>query len=409
MKTEFSSHGLTPLPRHTGPVGLVTRPAVTTERSITSDGSALQHNIIPHSGNKGWKNAPSSFSTSKSTLGTTTRYGCAERSVQPRTDLRNLQTRKAVIIHVSYCGTKGARRIRSTSAISDLFDLLVTELGYKAVNVRVLTDEPHHVVGARILLSPTFDNILHSMRWLVQDTAPGDQLFFSFNGRGEQTRQDQDGKKRVSWDDAILPSDYNIQGGIKGEIIHNVLVRGLKFGATLTALFDCRHSATIMQLPFEFAVEKGRKGALVVREESGPVETIPSAGRAMAIIINSLLQRGNRIKDKAEIYRQLAKKGKMTLVEELSNNGEVFCFSACAAAEKDIDGFAMTSPFKNGPLTIAFVKLMQTRKALLHEPRTYRAALQVVAKAMSRRTRKQLPSFSSTSHCSLDKPITIFQ
>lgn len=54
--------------------------------------------------------------------------------------------------------------------------------------------------------TPTKDNILDSLRWLVKDAFPGDVLFFFYSGLGLLV-DDACGYENEGFEEAIIPSD----------------------------------------------------------------------------------------------------------------------------------------------------------------------------------------------------------
>ncbi|KAH9975251.1 caspase domain-containing protein [Lactifluus volemus] len=111
-------------------------------------------------------------------------------------------------------------------------------------------------------------NMLNAMRWLVEDARPDDALFFHYSGHGGRTR-DLNGDEVDGWDEGnaihiqfptswlkknevIFPVDYKTAGIITDDLLHDSLVRPLPAGCRLTGVFDSCHSASILDLTFEF-------------------------------------------------------------------------------------------------------------------------------------------------------------
>ncbi|KZS87306.1 hypothetical protein SISNIDRAFT_471061 [Sistotremastrum niveocremeum HHB9708] len=93
---------------------------------------------------------------------------------------------------------------------------------------------------------PTAQNIISEMEKLVEDAIPGDHLFVYFGGHGEQL-PDKDGDEDDELDEAIVSCDGRL---ITDDDMHDILIRPLPPGCRLTALFDCCHSGTVLDLPY---------------------------------------------------------------------------------------------------------------------------------------------------------------
>ncbi|RKP09323.1 peptidase C14, caspase domain-containing protein, partial [Thamnocephalis sphaerospora] len=98
-------------------------------------------------------------------------------------------------------------------------------------------------------LRPTRQNITRRLKWLVKDAEPGDSLFFHYSGHGVAV-EDEDGDEVDGYDEAICPVDYLEKGIILDDKLHDLLVRPLKQGVQLMAVFDCCHSGTALDLPY---------------------------------------------------------------------------------------------------------------------------------------------------------------
>merc|ERR1719499_2672641 len=100
------------------------------------------------------------------------------------------------------------------------------------------------------------------MRWLVAGAQPGDALFFHFSGHGAQQR-DPHGIEEDGMNETILPVDFKSAGMITDDIMGDLMVKHLPEGVRLTAVMDCCHSGTGLDLPFSWT---GRGW----REETNP-------------------------------------------------------------------------------------------------------------------------------------------
>lgn len=97
--------------------------------------------------------------------------------------------------------------------------------------------------------TPTRENILAAMRWLVSGCRRGDSLVFHFSGHGSQL-SDEDGDELDGHDETLWPVDYRKSGVIVDDIVNAALVRPLPGGVTLHAVVDACHSGSALDLPF---------------------------------------------------------------------------------------------------------------------------------------------------------------
>jgi uncharacterized caspase-like protein len=147
--------------------------------------------------------------------------------------------RKALLIGINYFGQKGELK----GCINDVNNVKqFIQSQYKFNDIRVLTDDQQSNL-------PTRSNILDSFRWLVQDAREGDCLFLHYSGHGAH-QDDKHGDEADGQDETLVPVDYQKAGMITDDDVHGALVAPLQRGVRLTAVFDCCHSGSIMDLPF---------------------------------------------------------------------------------------------------------------------------------------------------------------
>jgi uncharacterized caspase-like protein len=123
-------------------------------------------------------------------------------------------------------------------------------LGFAHHDIRIITDDNPDDL-------PTKENILKAMRELVHGAQPGDSFFFYFSGHGMQIK-DLEGDELDGLDECICAMDYrgdqqyqdcNTPGLIVDDTMHEIMVEPLPPQCRLTAIFDCCHSGTILDLP----------------------------------------------------------------------------------------------------------------------------------------------------------------
>ncbi|EUC62996.1 ICE-like protease (caspase) p20 domain protein [Rhizoctonia solani AG-3 Rhs1AP] len=135
---------------------------------------------------------------------------------------------------------------------SDILDLLRKSGDYSHCDIRVLADVP----GLSDNQRPTRENIVKGLHWLSEGCRSGDRRFFHYAGHGTQV-QDKDGDEEDGYDEAIQPADWatKYERGDEGLILddefRDFLVDPLPGGSTLTAVVDCCHSGTILDMEQE--------------------------------------------------------------------------------------------------------------------------------------------------------------
>ncbi|KAJ1847641.1 Ca(2+)-dependent cysteine protease [Coemansia sp. RSA 2706] len=161
--------------------------------------------------------------------------------------LSNCRGRKrALLIGINYIGTKHMLK----GCINDVLGMkkfIIEHFGFREEDMVILTDNQRN--NPRRL--PTHENILKAMKWLVSDARMNDSFFFHYSGHGITVESEQseeiDGK-----DEAICPMDFESKGTIVDDDMNAIMVHNLPRGSRLTAIFDCCHSATALDLPFMY-------------------------------------------------------------------------------------------------------------------------------------------------------------
>jgi len=143
-------------------------------------------------------------------------------------------------------------------------------------------------------------------------------------------------------DEAICPADFRGAGLIVDDELHSILVASLPPGVRLTAIMDCCHSGTALDLPYIFAAKSGK----------------------------------NLEKKKKEKKKKNKKKGKKDSSDEGPNHGIVVMFSGCqddqVSADVVLEGsatgavsFSFITSMGEHNLDITFEDLMVNIKKIL--------------------------------------------
>ncbi|KAJ9620988.1 Ca(2+)-dependent cysteine protease [Taxawa tesnikishii (nom. ined.)] len=156
--------------------------------------------------------------------------------------------RKALLIGINYFGQRGQLR-GCINDVKNMSTYLNEHFGYKREDMVILTDDQQNPMS-----QPTKANIFRAMHWLVKDARPNDSLFFHYSGHGGQTK-DLDGDEEDGYDEVIYPVDFRQAGHIVDDEMHRIMVRPLRPGVRLTAIFDSCHSGSALDLPYIYSTQ----------------------------------------------------------------------------------------------------------------------------------------------------------
>mmetsp|Transcript_11724 Transcript_11724/g.16432 ORF Transcript_11724/g.16432 Transcript_11724/m.16432 type:complete len:313 (+) Transcript_11724:187-1125(+) len=151
--------------------------------------------------------------------------------------------RRAVLVGINYIGQQG-QLSGCHNDVHNIKDYLINVQGFKEQDMLILMDDGRSH-------EPTRDNILKSLKRVTEYSEPGDVVFFHYSGHGGQVR-DTSGDEEDGYDETLIPVDFKRSGQIIDDLLSDVLVKSLKQGVTLTALMDCCHSGTVLDLPYRF-------------------------------------------------------------------------------------------------------------------------------------------------------------
>jgi metacaspase-1 len=176
------------------------------------------------------------------------KLGAGESSTEKPVEALNAITgkRKALFIGINYFGTQSELK----GCINDVKNIRAfLEEKYKLDEVLVLTDDQ----TADPTKMPTRENILNGFKWLTGGANKGDSLIMHYSGHGGSVK-DLDGDEEDGNDETLCPSDYDTAGQIVDDDVHECLVKGIPEGVRLTAIMDCCHSQSILDLPYTYNI-----------------------------------------------------------------------------------------------------------------------------------------------------------
>jgi hypothetical protein len=157
---------------------------------------------------------------------------------------------RGVFIGINYTGLSGELR----GCVNDVRTMLATlqRIGFPLAEALILVDDPQFPGFSAL---PTKANIEQALRWLSSDSRPGDTLFLHYSGHGSQ-QTNRNGTEADGKDETLVPLDYQSTGVIVDDDLYTMVVRPLRPGVRLTAVMDCCHSGTLLDLPFEFVASR---------------------------------------------------------------------------------------------------------------------------------------------------------
>ena len=154
---------------------------------------------------------------------------------------------RSLFVGINYPGTSAELK-GCVNDVTVILKLLEDRMQFDVRDRRIYVDERGYPGKTG---EPTKQNILDGLRWLVEGANPGDALFFHYSGHGTKVA-DRDGDDDDGYDEALVPGDYSRAGMILDDDIYKIVLRDLKPGVRLTAITDCCHSGTIMDLEYQF-------------------------------------------------------------------------------------------------------------------------------------------------------------
>ncbi|KAL7543760.1 hypothetical protein ACHAXR_013058 [Thalassiosira sp. AJA248-18] len=175
--------------------------------------------------------------------------------------------RRALFIGINYYGQNGELR-GCINDVKNIKQFLTSN--YRIDEILVLTDDQKDPKSI-----PTRKNILDAFRWLRNGARAGDSLILHYSGHGGSVK-DTDGDEEDGMDETLIPVDYQKAGQIVDDEIHDVLVRGLAKGVRLTAIMDCCHSESMLDLPYIYTVDGDLQ--IIETSKNEGIATIVGAG-----------------------------------------------------------------------------------------------------------------------------------
>ncbi|BFZ55261.1 T-complex protein 1 subunit eta [Savitreella phatthalungensis] len=285
--------------------------------------------------------------------------------------------KKALLIGINYFGTKSELR-GCINDVHNMVQFLSQRYGFRQDDMVILTDDQS---APRAI--PTRDNIINAMQWLVAGAQPGDNLFLHYSGHGGRT-EDLDGDEDDGYDECIYPVDYERTnpGHLVDDIIHDICVKSLPPGCRLTAVFDCCHSGSIMDLPYMYSTKGVLKEPNLLKDAGSGLMNI-----GQAYLRNDI---GGLISGAGGLFNRVTRSGNgnQEMVKQMKTApADVICFTGCKDTQTSAD--ASIAGQGQGAMSFAF------RNALLKYPQqSYLQLLNTVRDEMNQGGYSQKPQLS---------------
>lgn len=260
--------------------------------------------------------------------------------------------RRALFIGINYYGQKGELR----GCINDVHNIkqFLTS-NFRIDEVLVLTDDQQDPKNI-----PTRKNILAAFKWLRNGAKAGDSLILHYSGHGGSVK-DTDGDEEDGMDETLIPVDYQKAGHIVDDDVHAVLCRGLPKGVRLTAIMDCCHSESILDLPYVYTVN----GELQIIETSKNEGIVTIIGAGTRFLLD-----GNRKKAVSNItngMKLLMSGGKggnsearEKTIKTRSTEADIISFSGCKDSQTSAD--AQIAGQATGAMSYALITSLKKNK-----------------------------------------------
>ena len=204
--------------------------------------------------------------------------------------------KRALLIGINYAGKESPLRgcHNDVYAIQELL-----QETYGCVSFMVLLDGPSAI-------QPTAKNIRKGLKWLLEESKPGDKLFLHYSGHGSQV-PDLSGDEEDGKDETLVPIDFDWERP-ETHITDDELKKQfqkLRKGSQLTVLFDCCHSGTLADLKLvEIPKPERARSPEDLKDSEGNNDVrsrfLAPCKRALEKIAELKLSRGGKAKEHSE-------------------------------------------------------------------------------------------------------------
>jgi len=172
--------------------------------------------------------------------------------VSPEFDpMRN--RKRSLLIGCNYNDMPGAELKSGHDDIRSMKDYIVNVHGFpeqKGLMTILLDDSDHK--------HPTHMNITEAFKALSEQSQPGDSVFIQFSGHGCRALDSAIDTEAEGYDEAIIPCDFNESGPIRDTLMFKTLLASMRYGVTVTCVFDCCDTGVMVDLPYSWSTRTDR-------------------------------------------------------------------------------------------------------------------------------------------------------
>lgn len=165
--------------------------------------------------------------------------------------------KRSLLIGCNYIGMLGAELKANHDDIRSVKDFIVNVHGFSEEKglMTILLDDNEHK-------SPTHMNIVESFKALSEQSQPGDAVFIQFSGHGCRVLDSAVDTEAEGYDEAIIPSDFHTSGMIRDTLLFKTLLAPMRYGVTVTCVFDSCDTGVMMDLPYAWTTRNDRPEAV---------------------------------------------------------------------------------------------------------------------------------------------------
>lgn len=187
-----------------------------------------------------------------------------------------INARRAVVIGIDYVGT--ANELHGCTADALAIAKFLTVNNYSEITL--LLDRRTSIKSLSGLplkgpvQIPTRNNILTSIKRLLQNSGTGDHCFIHYSGHGTSV-PDVAGDEADGMDEMLVPLDMQSAGGIIDDELYSIVSQNIHDATKLTCLMDCCHSGSVMDLEWNFGDDANRFKK-IASATPPPLSAVPS-------------------------------------------------------------------------------------------------------------------------------------
>jgi len=178
-------------------------------------------------------------------------------SLVPPDFKKGVNQKRALLIGCNYRRMPDAELKACHDDVRSVKDFLVNVYGFPESPelMTVLMDDKKHK-------HPTHRNMTEAFKKLAERSQPGDAVFVLFTGHGCRVLDSPIDESAESYDEALVPADYEQTGIIRDTLFFKTLLAPMRKGVTLTCIVDCCHTGVVIDLPYLWTT-KGDKGEVL--------------------------------------------------------------------------------------------------------------------------------------------------